>query len=48
MERWGCNYNERYDSYFNVDHGDLIYICIAQIFTVKEYFSPTVSASDVL
>ena len=35
---------KRVRALFNSDHDDLIYICIAQIFTLKKYFSPTVSA----
>ena len=28
----------RYDSSFNGDHGDIIYIFVAETFTLKEYF----------
>ena len=34
----GYYYYERYDSSFNGDIGDLIYIYIALIFTLKGYF----------
>ena len=42
------NENERYDSSFIGDHGDLIHINDAQIFALKEYFSPTALACKYL
>ena len=48
MERWYVILNERYDSSFNGDHGGIIYIFIAILFALKEYFSPTASACKYL
>ena len=44
----GYNFNERDYSSFNGDHGDIIYIYIDLIFTLKEYFSPTALACKCL
>ena len=48
MERWDVIKMKGMIAFFNGNYGDLIYIYIAQIFTLKEYFSITVLACKCL